>query len=106
MCGKVRPSDLLASAIESGDAKILATLTQALVQGSTPLDLRDVIEVYNSARSTPTDFDGKRDRFSPEMLEALDPANLSLQQIHEFIAEICRVNQQNAYLMEFAGKAV
>jgi hypothetical protein len=40
---------------------------------------------------------------SEEMLEALDPANLSLQQIHEFIAEICRVNQQNAYLMEFAG---
>ena len=38
-----------------------------------------------------------------EMADALDPAKLSLRQIHQFIDEICRVNQQNAYLMEFAG---
>lgn len=70
--GKVRPSDLLASAIESDDAKVLATLAQALEPGSTPLDVRDVIEVYNPARSTPTDFDGRKEYFSPEALEALE----------------------------------
>lgn len=80
--GKVRPSDLLASAIESGDAKVLATLAQALEPGSTPLDLRDVIEIYNPMRShsTPTDFDGRRECFSSEALEALDKFDTELKE--------------------------
>ncbi|NUO83233.1 ATP-dependent Clp protease ATP-binding subunit [candidate division KSB1 bacterium] len=70
--GKVRPSDLLAAAIDSQDAKILATLAQALEPGSTPQDLKEIIEVYNPARTTPTDFDGRQERFAAETLSALN----------------------------------
>ena len=38
-----------------------------------------------------------------EIADTLGPGNLSIGQIHQFIDEICRVNKQNAYLMEFAG---
>jgi ATP-dependent Clp protease ATP-binding subunit ClpA len=78
--GFVRPCDLLASAIEDGEPKVLAALSQALEPGCTPRDLIGVIAVYNPARSTPnTDFDGKRERFSTEMLEALSQFETGLK---------------------------
>src|SRR5207253_10160902 len=60
--GQVRPSDLLVAAIESGDARVLTTLAQALEAGCRPLELPDIIAAYNPARRTPTDFDGRRAR--------------------------------------------
>jgi ATP-dependent Clp protease ATP-binding subunit ClpA len=81
---KVRPSDFLASAIETGDAKVIATFTRALKHGSTPRDVLDTINVYNQARSTPnTDFDGKRECFSAEALEALDQFDANFKKFAE-----------------------
>ena len=65
-------SDVLAAAIESHDAKIWATVTQACDPGCTPEDLLNVIEVYHPARSSASDFDGSKEYFSPEVLDALD----------------------------------
>jgi ATP-dependent Clp protease ATP-binding subunit ClpA len=69
--GSVRPSDLLAAVIEVADAKVISIISHALAPGSTIADLREIIEIYNPARKTPTDFDGRRERFSEELLAAL-----------------------------------
>lgn len=68
--GTVRPSDVLAAALASGEAKVTATLAQALESGATPRDVAEVIEAYNP-RSETRDFDGRRERFASETLEAL-----------------------------------
>jgi len=70
---KVRPSDLLAAAIETGDAKVLAMLEQALVQGSTPGNVLEIINIFNEPGLTHgNEFYGSRDCFSTEALDALD----------------------------------
>lgn len=76
--GRIRPSDLLAAAIGSGDAKILAILAQAMPAGGSPLDLSQTIDVYNPPRSSPTDFDGSRGRISAETLAALEEFDQAL----------------------------
>lgn len=68
----VRPSDILGAAIAGGDAKIHAALTMALEAGAYPDELRQIIDVYNPPLLTSSDFDGSRERFSTEALEALD----------------------------------
>ena len=77
---KVRPSDLLFAAIESRDAKVLATLTRVLAPDSSPRDVLDTIEVYNpvSSASVATRFDGRKEWFSPEALEALEKFDAEL----------------------------
>ena len=69
---RMRPSDLIAAAIGSGDARILTALAQAMPAGGSPLDLRETIDVYNPPPSSPTDFDGSRRRISDDALAALD----------------------------------
>jgi ATP-dependent Clp protease ATP-binding subunit ClpA len=76
----VRPSDILAAALAAGDAKVRASLAQVLDPGASPADLAEVIEAYNPARDTPPDFDGRRERFAPESLAALDRFAAELQE--------------------------
>lgn len=78
---KIRPSDLLASVIKIEDAKALATLAQALKPGCTVEDLQEFIEFDNPSRSTPSDFDGRREWFSPEALTALDQFDAELDEL-------------------------
>lgn len=68
----VRPSDVLAAAVDAGDARVLSTLGQALAPGCSPRDLLEIISVYNPARKTASDFNGRRERFVPQTLAALD----------------------------------
>src|ERR1035438_5641815 len=70
--GKVRPSDILCAAIAQGDAAILSSISQALDPGATPQDLIEVIEAYNPVRTDASGFDGTRDWFSADTIEALD----------------------------------
>jgi ATP-dependent Clp protease ATP-binding subunit ClpA len=67
----VHSSDLLHAAITSGDAKIAAALSGALADGARLSHVVKIIEVYRPRVSSPS-FDGKRDRFSPAALAALD----------------------------------
>lgn len=84
----IRPSDLIASAIDIGDSKILAIFTQALKPGANPQDIKDIIEVYNPARIMPTDFDGKRERFSKEALNAIEQFEKELHDAAEGIHQV------------------
>src|SRR5690348_15623794 len=70
--GKIRPSDLLCAAIAQADAAVLSSLSQALEPGATPLDLMEVIQAYNPARTSASEFDGSREFFSAEALQALN----------------------------------
>lgn len=79
----VKPSDFLAATIAGGDPRILITLSQALEPGVTPQNLLEVIEVYNPARTTPSEFDGRRERFTPEAQEALDQFSANLEEAGE-----------------------
>jgi ATP-dependent Clp protease ATP-binding subunit ClpA len=86
--GLVRPSNLLAAAIETGDAKVLTTLGQALEPGATPADLLQVIRIYNPPRTSPAlDFDGRRHRFSEAALAALDEFGDALGNVADGTAE-------------------
>jgi ATP-dependent Clp protease ATP-binding subunit ClpA len=77
--GQVQPSDLLAAAIAAGDARMLATLSQALEPGATPQNVLEVIDVYNPPRTTPSvHFDGSRVQFSTAALVALDQFDATL----------------------------
>ncbi|MFI0480178.1 AAA family ATPase [Actinomadura sp. 9N215] len=69
---QVRPSDLLYATIKAGDGAVCSVLTRALVGGAYLQDVLDGIDAYNPGRSAGLDFDGKRERFAPEALEALD----------------------------------
>lgn len=84
---KVRPSDLVDAAIACGDARVLAMISQALTPGATPNDLRQLIEIYNHARRSPTDFDGSRERFSDEALLGLDEFDAEFQKGAERIRD-------------------
>ena len=84
----IRPSDLIASAIDIGDSKILAIFAQVLKPGANPQDIKDIIEVYNPARIIPTDFDGKRERFSKEALNAIEQFEKELHDAAEGIHEV------------------
>ncbi|RMG22395.1 MAG: ATP-dependent Clp protease ATP-binding subunit [Methanobacteriota archaeon] len=80
---KLRPSDILAAVIDNGDTRILTILSQAMEPGVTPNDLREVIEVYNPASDTPSDFDGRREHFSPEVLAALNQLEKEIRSTNE-----------------------
>src|SRR5262249_55064513 len=69
---EVRPSDILCAAIASRDAKIHAALAMAMPEGAGPDDLCEIIDVYKPPLLTGPDFDGRRERFSAEAVEALD----------------------------------
>jgi ATP-dependent Clp protease ATP-binding subunit ClpA len=69
---KIHTSDLLATAIGSGDQKVHATLAQALRPGSSPMNVLEIINIYNEPGTPSLDFDGTRKYFSQEALEALD----------------------------------
>ncbi len=79
--GKIQPSDFLAAAIASNVPIILVTLGQALKLGVSPQDLLEIIEVYHPPRSTPSDFDGRREGFSPMALAALDRYDAELASV-------------------------
>lgn len=84
---KIRPSDILASVITHGGDVVLNVLAQALEQGSNPKDLLDIIEIYNPSRTAPSTFNGKRDSFSGEALEALDKLDADLEDSPEDMHE-------------------
>ncbi len=88
--GRLRPSDVLAAAIENGDDKILATLSKALETGSTPQDMIAIIDVYNPPNDDKATgmFDGKRESFTAEVLKALEQFDAALQNIQEKRGEI------------------
>ncbi|MFL5704712.1 MAG: AAA family ATPase [Ktedonobacteraceae bacterium] len=75
---RIRPSDLLISAIEGKDSQVLVAIDQALNSGCTSLILRDVIEVYNPRRTRATAFDGRKKWFTPEALTALEQFDAEL----------------------------
>lgn len=85
---KLRPSDLLASAIESGEATILSTLSQALEPGSTPQDLKNIIDVYNPANKEASEFDGQKESFSTETIKVLEDFENKLSVGTEGIEEV------------------
>lgn len=67
----VRPVDFVYAAVTSGDQRILALIGTALVPDATLSDLLEVIDTYHPARVGHT-FDGRRNRFSAQAIEALD----------------------------------
>lgn len=69
---QVHPSDLLYATIKAGDGGVCSALSRALVESAYLQDVLDGIDVYNPGRSAGLNFDGKRERFAPEALEALD----------------------------------
>src|SRR5437879_5435021 len=75
---KIRPSDLLISAIEGKDSQVLVIIDQALNTGCTSVVLRDVIEVYNPRRTRATAFDGRKEWFTSEALTALEQFDAEL----------------------------
>lgn len=79
--GKIRPSDILLVAIDSRDARILAKLRQFLAPGCSPQELRDIIEAYNPAGTTHSQFNGERRWFSHEALAALDQFDTTLKEL-------------------------
>jgi hypothetical protein len=70
--GRVRTSDLLHALISSGDLGVRAALALSLTDGAQLQDVLDGIDLYSPARAGGADFDGRRDRFTDEALEALD----------------------------------
>ncbi|MEV6591030.1 AAA family ATPase [Streptomyces acidicola] len=71
----MRPSDILYAAVDSSDQNLLSVLDQALIEGARQQHLLETIEVYNPdgrRGHSLVDFDGKRKRFAPETLAALD----------------------------------
>jgi ATP-dependent Clp protease ATP-binding subunit ClpA len=77
---RVRPSDILSAAIAHGDAGVLSSLSQALKAGASPEDIMGVIDAYNPARVSASEFDGRRSCFAPETLAALDDFETALAQ--------------------------
>jgi ATP-dependent Clp protease ATP-binding subunit ClpA len=84
---KMRPSDLLAAAVSLKDAKVQALLVQSMQPGSSTGEISEVIEVYNPACTNFSDFDGRRERFTENALDALDAFCSEYQQDTEGAAD-------------------
>ena len=74
----IQPSDILFAAIAHEDRQILTAITMALTDGALPSHIQELIEVHNPARTAGGEFDGMRDRFSPNALRALDEFGTAL----------------------------
>ncbi|EFH84759.1 AAA family ATPase [Ktedonobacter racemifer] len=75
----VRPGDILAAAIDCGNPRVFTTLTQALAHGSTLVDVKEIIEIYNPSQTRTHRPRLQREDFSPYTLEALDQFSNELQ---------------------------
>ncbi|WP_066947838.1 AAA family ATPase [Streptomyces lushanensis] len=87
----VRPSDLLYAAIDSGDQGILSVLALTLAEGAQPRHVLETIAVYNpgSRDGQDFDFDGRRERFAPETLAALDHFTTEFAQDRDRLRPVC-----------------
>lgn len=84
----VRPSDILHAAISGGDPLILTAVAVAMADGAKPDVLPRIIDVYNPPRSGP-EFDGRRDRFSPAALVALDEFDRTFGEDRQRLRPVC-----------------
>ncbi|MFD9326785.1 AAA family ATPase [Streptomyces sp. NPDC060065] len=89
--GTVRPSDILYAAIDSGDQGVLSVLALTLAEGAQPRHLLETIAVYNpgSQDGQDFDFDGRRERFTPETLTALDGFAAEFAQDEDRLRPVC-----------------
>lgn len=84
----VRPSDILAAAIDCEDPRVIGTLTQALDRGCTHADLKEIIEVYNSSQTgIHRSHLLRREDFSSHTLEALDQFNNEIQTNQQYLQD-------------------
>ncbi|MFF1416694.1 AAA family ATPase [Streptomyces sp. NPDC058280] len=89
--GTVRPSDILYTAIDSGDQGVLSVLALTLAEGAQPRHLLETIAVYNpgSQDGQYFDFDGRRERFTAETLAALDRFAAEFAQDQDRLRPVC-----------------
>ncbi len=89
--GTVRPSDILHCAIDSGDQAVLSGLALALAEGARPRHLLETVAAYNpgSPDGQGFDFDGRRERFAPETLAALDAFAVEFARDPDLLRPVC-----------------
>ncbi|MFI0735057.1 AAA family ATPase [Streptomyces sp. NPDC021225] len=89
--GTVRPSDILYAAIDAGDQGVLSALALTLADGAQPRHLLETIAVYNpgSQDGLDFDFDGRRERFTPETLSGLDRFAAEFAQDQDRLRPVC-----------------
>ena len=83
----VRPADFVHAVAASGDQRVLASITTALAPDAALSDLLEVIDIYHPVRTGHT-FDGRRNRFSAEAIEALDEFDMAYARGADYYGDV------------------